>query len=142
MGRIVITDTKLVEYVTAGNAIFTLYSTKTDTRITYKVQQDHNNRHRYFVKYLYGPENTSDYRYLGMFYKDTCQLYYTKKSDHSSSSAFAMMHHFLLMISGQALWRDTCKVYKSDRCARCGRLLTTPESIERGLGPECAQLHN
>jgi hypothetical protein len=29
-------------------------------------------------------------------------------------------------------------VLHSGRCGRCGRTLTTPDSIERGLGPECA----
>ena len=29
-------------------------------------------------------------------------------------------------------------VLLSKRCLRCNRTLTTPESIERGIGPECA----
>lgn len=27
---------------------------------------------------------------------------------------------------------------KPTRCSKCGRVLTNPESIARGLGPECA----
>ena len=27
---------------------------------------------------------------------------------------------------------------KPPRCSKCGRLLTNPESIARGMGPECA----
>jgi hypothetical protein len=30
------------------------------------------------------------------------------------------------------------KVHHEGRCCRCGRKLTVPESIETGLGPECA----
>jgi hypothetical protein len=28
---------------------------------------------------------------------------------------------------------------KAGRCKRCGRLLTDPHSIERGVGPECVK---
>jgi hypothetical protein len=31
-----------------------------------------------------------------------------------------------------------CEVYHEGRCGRCNRKLTVPESIETGLGPECA----
>ena len=31
-------------------------------------------------------------------------------------------------------------VYHSGTCSRCGRVLTTPESIRSGLGPVCAEL--
>jgi hypothetical protein len=29
---------------------------------------------------------------------------------------------------------------KSGRCARCGRVLTVPASLHRGVGPECARI--
>ena len=33
---------------------------------------------------------------------------------------------------------DKCVlIYNSGKCAKCGRTLTDPESIERGLGSEC-----
>ena len=32
---------------------------------------------------------------------------------------------------------ENIKVYHSDRCGYCGRLLTDPESMQRGFGPEC-----
>jgi hypothetical protein len=39
-------------------------------------------------------------------------------------------------------WRhpdsDKLEVWHEGRCGRCGRRLTVPESIESGLGPECA----
>jgi hypothetical protein len=31
------------------------------------------------------------------------------------------------------------KVHHEGRCGRCGRTLTVPESIESGIGPECAK---
>jgi hypothetical protein len=33
----------------------------------------------------------------------------------------------------------TIKVYHSGKCGKCGRKLTTPESIKSGLGPYCGK---
>ena len=127
------------EYITAGDAVFTLMSTKTNTVRTYRIRQDKNQPERYFVSYLYGPENTRDYRYLGMFYNDRLTLSLTKASDMTNRNpTFAMMSYFLDVVAGRREWPDTMQFYKSNRCARCARLLTTPESIEKGIGPECA----
>jgi len=32
---------------------------------------------------------------------------------------------------------DNVEFYHSGNCAKCGRKLTTPESIKNGLGPIC-----
>jgi hypothetical protein len=32
------------------------------------------------------------------------------------------------------------EVWHEGRCGRCGRALTVPESVERGIGPECWEL--
>lgn len=32
-----------------------------------------------------------------------------------------------------------CEVWHEGRCGRCGRKLTVPESIETGIGPDCAK---
>jgi hypothetical protein len=31
------------------------------------------------------------------------------------------------------------KIHHEGRCGKCGRLLTVPESVETGIGPECAK---
>jgi hypothetical protein len=36
--------------------------------------------------------------------------------------------------------KATYTVQLSKRCLRCNRTLTTPESLERGIGPECANI--
>ena len=33
-----------------------------------------------------------------------------------------------------------CEVWHEGRCGKCGRVLTVPESLILGLGPECAQM--
>lgn len=132
---------ELLQYVTAGRATFTLsvaYSHETQ-RYTYKVQQDQSNPRRFFVKVLYGPDNLEDYRYIGLFYDDTLVLRTTRASIVKQVDERIKVFNTLLdeICDRANLDRCVLDIYKSKRCARCGRLLTTPDSIQLGLGPEC-----
>lgn len=127
------------EYIMAGKAVFTLYSTKIDKRYTYRVKKDKGNEHRFFVEVMFGPDNTADYRFLGWFYDDNMTLKSSQKSCvDEKDMRFRMFKAFLEFVVFDE-YPDSCKMYPSGHCARCGRLLTTPESIERGLGPECCK---
>lgn len=42
----------------------------------------------------------------------------------------------LRYVAGQSL-PPSLEVFEADRCGKCGRQLTDPVSIERGIGPEC-----
>jgi len=124
-------------YVLAGKAIFTLYSSKIDKRYTYKVRKDKHCTGRYFVDVLFGQDNTQDYRFLGWFYDGDYDMFSSIKACTTREDIrYRMIDKFLDFVRDEQ-YPATCVVYPSGRCARCGRLLTTPESIERGLGPEC-----
>jgi hypothetical protein len=41
------------------------------------------------------------------------------------------------MVQGKTPAEVDLEVWHEGRCGACGRRLTVPESIERGLGPEC-----
>lgn len=45
--------------------------------------------------------------------------------------------HVLAWINGDPKLGEQAEVFAATRCARCSRKLTDPESVERGLGPEC-----
>lgn len=125
-----------IMYITGGNATFTIESTKLNVRYTYKLVHKKNDRceHRYIVSRLYGSDNNSDYKYMGIYYSDTGVF----KTQDNESLHNKMFKSFVKMLNSPTeLWYDTCKFYKSEKCACCGRRLTTPESIERGIGPEC-----
>ena len=93
------------------------------------------NEQRYFG--LFGPDNTSDYRYIGLFYADTLSLRTSSAHIPHTAPQFVMLQYFLKIVNGEYPWPETCKFYPSGKCGCCGRVLTTPESIERGFGPEC-----
>ena len=52
-------------FALAGNARFTLVSQVTQTRFTYKVKQSEDNATMHFVSVLTGPDNWSNYSYVG-----------------------------------------------------------------------------
>lgn len=119
-------------YIFAGKAIFTIRNPKTDRSFTYKITQP-KDCDKFFVKVLTGPDNTSDYEYIG-FIVDSRFIYGRNKSrifqDAPSVKAFGW---FLNNIN--SLGPVEC--FHHGFCGRCGRLLTVIESIENGLGPEC-----
>lgn len=120
------------DFVLAGNAVVTLQGK--GTRYTYRVLRNAKpgSKASHWVHVLNGPNNETDFRFVGGI---TEQGFYVSdkapvREDAPSAQAFAWF------------WKhpeDTrVTVLHAGRCGRCGRLLTTPESIRTGLGPTCA----
>jgi hypothetical protein len=95
----------------------------------------------WFVNLLAGPDNLSDYQYLGMLNPETGELRLTNKSRMSENSWPVRLVRRVFA----ALWAgDDDKIeaagfelMHSGRCGHCGRVLTRPDSIEIGIGPTC-----
>ena len=120
-------------YVLGGKSNFTVESTKVDKRFTFLVTKDKNNNSRYMCGVMCGSDNTKDYRFLGWFYKDEMEL---RTSTALTDIRYKFLKEFLQLVHSNNI-PPACKFYPSGKCARCGRKLTTPESIERGFGPGC-----
>lgn len=126
-------------FILAGKAIFTLRSTKTGTRYTYKVCKAEAKPgwpDTWFVKYLAGSDNDADYMYLGMIRNGQFTLTAKSRVREDSLIYKAFAWTFGRMMAGQDT--SAVEVWHASRCGRCGRTLTVPESIATGLGPECA----
>jgi hypothetical protein len=129
----------VLRFALAGNARLTLVSKRTGTRFTYRVRQKDPTK-PHFVSLLNGPDNTSDYLYMGTIF-DGAHFKLTAKSayndDAPSVKAFKWVWRHLVAATDDTMPTDL-EVWHEGRCGRCGRVLTVPESIERGIGPECA----
>ena len=133
------------EYALAGHATLTLTSEITGTHFTFKISQKKNEngnpRPMWFVGLLVGPDNTSDYSYLGMINMDNEGASTFRVTPGSKISPLALSARgfafFWKYIAADTMPKDM-KVQHEGSCGRCGRKLTVPESIERGIGPECA----
>jgi len=131
-------------FVKAGRAIFTLQDTRTGQRYTFKVNRSHEkNKEMYFVSVLTGPDNTNSYTYLGIFDTDPIRGLTFRETHRSrvgyplTRTAFIWFARLAELVTSDEELAPHMKFYHADRCGRCGKLLTVPESIKSGYGPEC-----
>lgn len=121
------------EFIFAGKAIFTIQNEKTGNHFTFKVKQAKDQKPVWFVSILNGSDNYSNYAYIGTIFNTDFR--WTKKSKvNRESQSFKSFSWVLRNINTLP---DFVKVHHEGQCGRCGRRLTVPESIERGIGPEC-----
>jgi hypothetical protein len=126
----------------AGNATLTVVSKKTGERFTIKIHQpdpDENGRPAPFiVGLLSGPDNTADYRYMGLLKNDGVRL--TAKSRISTKAPSVQGLTWLVRhVANGSFPGDKIELWHEGRCCRCGRPLTVPSSIAAGIGPDCAE---
>lgn len=150
-GRAQLQDARsALNYILAGNAKVTLVSKKTGTRFTYRVREPNPTTHNtgavqafskrkiLFVSLLTGPDNDTSYSYLGQIYPSDMNYQHGRKSRISvlalSAKAFAWFWDNLQ----EGKIPDQLEVWHEGTCGKCGRSLTDPQSIARGIGPVCA----
>lgn len=128
-----------------GNAHFTILNETTGKRFTYRVRVCKNNSGVHFVSVLTGADNDSAYSFIGTVFGSlrdfgAARFRYSFKSrvgaDATSVKAFEWFFGKLLT-SGLP---ENVKMFHENRCGRCARRLTVPQSIVSGFGPECIEL--
>ena len=142
-------------FVLAGSAVFTVVSKKSGERRTFRVRLSdgpHSRPNTYFLDVLRGPDNESDYQYMGFLYFLPQEFaphqlgvphVKTARGIDPDHTGLALMRWVIDQTFART--EDTTRLFErseihhSGVCGRCGRLLTTPQSIASGLGPICAQ---
>lgn len=94
---------------------------------------------RKIVSLLVGSDNTSDYLGMGDVMGQHFRMW--RRSQSHPKAGHVITAVSMLMHGTQDQQTEYGKAYarRSGNCYVCGRLLTTPESIERGIGPVCAE---
>lgn len=83
------------------------------------------------VALLAGPDNTSDYTPFGFVETDGIHVWRKKRG--------GVFDTYAKMLDKPQTFEAKGAVYlSSTRCRVCNRELTTPESIQSGIGPICA----
>jgi len=133
-GKRLTTLEDVITFIQAGKAKFTVRSVASGTRFTYRVNESDDGK-VFFVSLMNGPDNEVHFTYLGIIRDGAFRR--TAKSriseDAVGHKAFAWLW---MQLSGGRL-PDNVEVWHEGHCGRCGRALTVPESIDRGIGPEC-----
>lgn len=145
-----------LKFLLAGNATITVVSKKTGTRYTFSVKKakcrvhsgngrtnlsamnscdDCKKADMYFVSLLAGPDNTSDFQYLGIIDSNGFRLTGKSRMNDSSTPVKAFRFTFENLVACNI--PEVLEIWHEGRCGRCGRKLTVPSSIESGFGPEC-----
>lgn len=132
---------RTIAFMLAGSAYVTFQSRRTGNRFTYKISQASESRNGkpppHFVALLVGPDNSRSYEFLGTIFERKAYAHgRNSKVSESATGAIAFMWVWRKLSAGQM--HEELDVWHEGRCGRCGRRLTTPESIETGLGPVCA----
>lgn len=125
------------QFFTGGRAIFTVQNDK-DEHYTFKISQPKGENKPYFASLLTGPDNTSSYTYIGIFNPITGTVFLTRNSRYTEETKAVRIIRWAI----KKVWNNETlppgyDIRHEGKCGCCGRKLTTPESLDRGIGPEC-----
>lgn len=139
------------EFFTAGRAVFTLeipkdfsdnFNTKSHYTFKIKSKENKNEPNSYFVYLLSGPDNNSNYTYMGVLNPETGAFALTNKSkvtdDCWSVRLFRRVMANIFQDTPEAIVSAGFNLHHEGRCGKCGKRLTVPESVKTGLGPICS----
>jgi len=85
------------------------------------------------VSLLIGPDNTMDYEAFGELIPAESVVWVWKRWKGTRIADYAEL--LVTMARGEKV--EGHELLISAHCLRCNRILTTPESIAKGIGPEC-----
>ena len=107
----------------------------TDGHVTFRVRE-WKGKDQQAISYLNGPNNEGDYvGFASIDRRGHCFVW----SRFNKPNLLVRQKNALRVLIGAPGTDEFTKAYAMDsgRCAICNRLLTNPESIEFGIGPEC-----
>lgn len=134
------TDTfDIYNFLYAGKATFTVKSLTSGNHWTFKARRKKDDT-TIFISLLCGAD---DYQYLG-YLKLNVEKTYDYKTSKKSCRGLDNVAHIVIKTLINYIDRGELhpkfEFYHEGVCGRCGKSLTDPESIKRGLGPTCATL--
>lgn len=136
MTRAQLTAETVAAFALAGNARLTLQSEKTGDRFTFRVRKA-KDADLHFVSLLTGADNENDFEYLGTIRAGQFSHGRKARIGADAPSARAIAWAWPHIMAGNI--PPALAIFHEGRCGRCNRALTVPESIESGIGPECAK---
>ncbi len=121
---------------TTHNGLFTVKSTATGEHRTFRIKTQAADARfapgKRIVSVLVGPDNTSNYKQFA-FIDETGVHVWARQYTEQNVKYAAMLEK---LEEHEAAGK--VEVYVATRCRVCNRTLTTPESVQSGIGPICA----
>ena len=131
---------KALSFMLAGKSRFTLLSNKTGKHYSYQLDKkestNSDSKYIYFVKIFEG----GDKIYAGILWYENEKFKYARGNKGNIEPSDNRIVSLLYVLNNLIYLKyPDIKVFHVGYCGRCGRRLTTPESILTGLGPECSK---
>lgn len=132
------------KFLLAGKATFTISNPKGD-HYTFKVRRVESeyppNSGKMGVTFFVSVKAAGGkwpYRYIGLLNKDDGGIKCTAKSEYvNGTKEYNVAAWACATVIGHKLLPDGYKIEHAGQCGKCGKTLTDPLSIERGIGPDC-----
>ena len=124
------------DFLLGGKCECIIENIKTGNKFMYNITKNKTNDNMYFVNLVTGMGRV----YCGyILVKEDGEILYNKgpKGNFAADSIQIQALMYVLIHSDRL--PQNVLVQHLGRCSRCRRKLTDPESIRRGLGPECAK---
>lgn len=143
-----ISHSKALDFMRAGKAIMTIQSKESGKHFTFRFATPKHNEEDtedlvklkdlpVWVSVLTHGDNTGNYAFIGTIFGK--RFYHGKKSRISkdAQSVKAFDFWFRMLIANVEINLNKIELYHEGVCMCCGRKLTTPDSIDQGVGPIC-----
>ena len=147
----VISNDKALEFMLAGCSEFIMKSGKTGHKLRYKLDKKLSTQMKNsdgslggdYIYWLNTAESNGTFVYAGVLFFDnkTKQFKFGKGArgnlNYNDVRVKSILYVLNRLYKGET--SVNVEIYHVGKCGRCGKRLTDPESIERGLGPMCAK---
>ena len=120
-----------LKFIFGGKSFVTFLNTNTSNRFTYKVVK-HKTDDIYFINVLTSPDT---YTFVGTYRNG--KFKHSPKARISAEAQSVKVFQFVIDKLVTNTLSNLIEIYHDGRCGKCGRKLTTPNSVQNGFGPEC-----
>ena len=129
----------LQTYCFGGRGVVTLHNPVTNVHHTYYIKKPQNEdefpQDVYFVYAVHVAEGINKCFYIGMIEQGKFRL--TRASRYATHTAIVKGANYLMRMMHDIKAFRKMNVYHEGMCSVCGRPLTSPKSLHRGIGPKC-----
>ena len=141
-----IQNDKALRFILAGRCEFIAVSGNTGVKLEYQLVRKESKRNNSEFVYFLKTKVNGNMQYAGIiFYNESRKAFVFNRGLKGSLPIDHINIKSILFILNNLNRRNTAlnlKIYHLGKCGRCGRKLTTEESILTGLGPTCAKISN
>jgi hypothetical protein len=119
-----------------GNATFTVHNASGD-HYTFKAKKSKKANSPVFLSVLTGPNNEDSYTYAGILNQEGSVITTAKSRIAKDAKSVKVAQWAVKQVLKGVAMPEGYGIHHEGTCCRCGRTLTTPESVANGIGPEC-----